>query len=245
MSSVSLKELLEAGVHFGHQARRWNPKMKQFIYTERDGVHVIDLTQTSARLDTAQDYVEDLVSRGGEIIFLGTKRQAQEIVKAEAERVGAMYLTERWIGGLFTNFEAILKNIKRLNELRRQRDAKELSQFTKKEQLMIDREIAKMERQFGGVDRIEKLPEAIFIIDAKKEDNAVKEARRTGVKIVAIADTNCDPTLIDYPIPGNDDAIKAIMLLTKAVADAYAEGKALWGKQQEKLAAEVKDDGNK
>lgn len=239
MSSVSLKQLLEAGVHFGHQARRWNPKMKPFIYTERDGVHVIDLTQTVARLDVAQDYVRDLVSTGGEIIFLGTKRQAQEIVKTEAERVGAMYLTERWIGGLFTNFDAVHKNIKRLNELRRQRDAKELGDFTKKEQLMIDREIAKMEKLFGGIDRLERLPEALFIIDAKKEDNAVREAKKTGVTVVALADTNCDPTVIDYPIPANDDAIRAIQLLTGAIADAYAEGKAFWGKKQEKLAQEV------
>lgn len=245
MSSVSLKQLLEAGVHFGHQARRWNPKMKQFIYTERDGVHVIDLTQTAARLDVAQDYVKELVAGGGEIIFLGTKRQAQEIVKTEATRVGAMYLTERWIGGLLTNFESVLKNIKRLNELRRQRDAKELDHLTKKEQLMIDREIAKMEKIFGGIDRLEKMPEALFIIDAKKEDNAVREARKTGVRVVAVADTNCDPTVLDYPIPGNDDAIKAIQLLTTAIADSYAEGKDLWGKHQEKLAKEATSDGNK
>ncbi len=246
MSEVSLKQLLEAGVHFGHQARRWNPKMKPFIYTERDGIHVIDLTQTVSRLDQAVDYVKDLVASGGEIIFLGTKRQAQEIVKAEAERVGAMYLNERWVGGLLTNFEAVHKNIKHLRDLREQREKKELEYLTKKEQLLIDREISKMEKVIGGIDRLEKLPEAIFVIDAKKEDNAVREAQKTGVKVVAIADTNCDPTLIDYPIPGNDDAIKAIELLTKAIADAYAEGKGRWGKEQEKLAAkqEKVNDGN-
>lgn len=238
MPTVSLKELLEAGVHFGHQARRWNPKMKSFIYTERDGVHVIDLTQTVTRLDKAYDFVKELVAGGGEVIFLGTKRQAQEIVKREAGRVGAMHITERWVGGLLTNFDSVHKNIKRLNELREKREKKELEHLTKKEQLMIDREITKMEKVIGGIDRLEKIPEAIFVIDAKKEDNAVKEARKTGVKVVALADTNSDPTVIDYPIPANDDAIKAIDLLTKTIANAYAEGKALFGKKQEKEAKE-------
>jgi small subunit ribosomal protein S2 len=238
MSKVSLKELLEAGVHFGHQARRWNPKMKQFIYTERDGIHVIDLTQTSGRIDTAYDFVKNLVAGGGEIIFVGTKRQAQEIVKTEAERVGVMYITERWVGGLLTNFDNVYKNIKRLNDLRDKRDRKELDHLTKKERLMVDREIGRIEKQFGGVDRMDKIPQAIFVVDAKKEDNAVKEARKMGVAVVALADTNSDPTLIDYPIPANDDAIKAITLLTRVMADAYAEGKALWGKKQEKLAKE-------
>lgn len=244
MSKVTLKQLLEAGVHFGHQARRWNPKMKSFIYAERDGVHVIDLAQTSARLDVAYDFVKDLAASGGEILFLGTKRQAQEIVRREAERVGAMYITERWVGGILTNFDNVHQNIKRLNELREKREKKELDYLTKKEQLLIDREIAKMEQVIGGVDRMDKLPEALFVIDAKKEDNAVREARKTGVKVVALADTNSDPTVLDYPIPANDDALKAIELLTKVVADAYAEGKAIWGKKQEKLAqeAEKKDD---
>jgi small subunit ribosomal protein S2 len=244
MSKVSLKELLEAGVHFGHQSRRWNPKMKPFIYTERDGIYVIDLTQTASRLEAAYEYIKDLVGGGGEIIFVGTKRQAQDIVKAEATRVGAMYLTERWVGGLLTNFESVSKNIKRLNELREKRDNKELEALTKKERLLIDREIDKMAKVIGGIDRLAKLPEALFVVDAKKEDNAVREARKTGVKVVAIADTNVDPTLLDYPIPGNDDAIKAIELLTKTIADAYSEGKALWGKNKEKLAkvAEKKED---
>lgn len=241
MTKVSLKELLEAGVHFGHQSRRWNPKMRPFIYTEREGIHVIDLTQTSARLDVAYDYVKDLVASGGEIIFVGTKRQAQETVMAEAKRVGAMYIAERWLGGLLTNFESVHKNIKRLNELREKRDKGELSEFTKKEQLLIDREIAKMERVIGGIDRLQKIPEAIFVIDAKKEDNAVREARKTGVKVVALADTNVDPTMIDYPIPANDDAMRAIELLTRVMADAYAEGKELYGKR---LAKEEKKSAN-
>lgn len=237
MTTVSLKDLLEAGVHFGHQAKRWNPKMRPFIYTERDGVHVIDLAQTASRLDVAYDYVKNTVAGGGEVIFVGTKRQAQEIIKREAERVGAMYISERWVGGLLTNFEAVHKNIKRLNDLREKRDRKELGHFTKKEQLMIDREIIKMETLIGGIDRLDKLPAALFVIDAKKEDNAVREAKKTGVKVVALADTNCDPTVIDYPIPANDDAIKAIDLLTTTIANAYQEGQEQLGKN---LAAKAK-----
>lgn len=237
MTTVSLKELLEAGVHFGHQARRWNPKMKPFIYTERDGVHVIDLAQTASRLDEAYEFVKNTVAEGGEVIFVGTKRQAQEIVKREAERVGAMYISERWVGGLLTNFEAVHKNIKRLNDLRDKRDRQELGHFTKKEQLMIDREISKMEALIGGIDRLDKLPQALFVIDAKKEDNALREAKKTGVTVVALADTNCDPTMIDYPIPANDDAIKAIELLTTTLANAYQEGQEVLGK---KLSAKAK-----
>lgn len=245
---VSLKELLEAGVHFGHQAKRWNPKMKSFIYTERDGVHVIDLAQTASRLDVAYDYVKNTVAGGEEVIFVGTKRQAQEIVKREAERVGAMYISERWVGGLLTNFEAVHKNIKRLNDLREKRDRKELGHFTKKEQLMIDREIIKMETLIGGIDRLDKIPAALFVIDAKKEDNAVREAKKTGVKVVALADTNCDPTVIDYPIPANDDAIKAIDLLTTTIANAYQEGQEQLGKKlaaKAKAEADLETDGTK
>ena len=235
MSKVELKQLLEAGVHFGHQSRRWNPKMKPFIYTERDGVHVIDLTQTSGRIDIAYDFVKDTVASGGEVIFVGTKRQAQEIVKNEATRVGAMYINERWIGGILTNFDAVGKNIKRLNDLKEKRENHQLDDLTKKERLMIDRDIAKMDKSFGGVSHMTKIPEAIFVIDAKKEDNAVKEARKVGTLVVALTDTNCDPTIVDYPIPANDDAIKAISLLTKVIADAYDEGKQLWEKTREKL----------
>lgn len=243
MSEVTLKQLLEAGVHFGHQARRWNPKMKPFIYTEREGIHVIDLAKTASKLDESMEFVKNLVADGGEIVFVGTKRQAQEIVKREAGRVGAMHLTERWVGGLLTNFESVHKNIKHLNELRDKKAKGELDYLTKKEQLLIDREIIKAEKVIGGIDRLEKIPEAIFVIDAKKEDNAIREARKTGVKVVALADTNADPSVIDYPIPANDDAIKSIDLLTTAIADSYATGKGLFGKKQDKLAKmEVKAD---
>lgn len=236
MSKTDLKALLEAGVHFGHQARRWNPKMKPFIYTERDGIHVIDLIQTSSKLDEAYEYVKELVADGGEIVFVGTKRQAREIVKEEASRVGAMYVIERWVGGLLTNFETVNKNIQRLIDLRTRRDEGKLKELTKKERLMIDREIAKIEKTLSGVDRMKTVPEALFIIDAKKEDNAVKEARKSGVKIVALTDTNADPTLVNHAIPANDDALKSIALLTKVIADAYAEGKDLYNKKREKEA---------
>lgn len=236
MSKADLKSLLEAGVHFGHQARRWNPRMKQYIYTERDGIHVIDLIQTAAKLDEAYEFVKDLVAEGGEIIFVGTKRQARDIVEEESKRVGSMYVTERWVGGLLTNFEVAHKNIQRLTDLRSKRDQGKLQDLTKKERLMVDREIAKIEKTLAGLDRMNKVPEALFIIDAKKEDNAVREARKSGVKIVALTDTNADPTLVNYAIPANDDALKSIALLTKVMADAYAEGKDLHNKKREKEA---------
>src|SRR2546429_2981212 len=236
MSKVELKSLLEAGVHFGHQARRWNPKMKPFIYTERDGIHVIDLLQTATKLEEDGELVKNLVAEGGEIIFVGTKRQAREIVKSEAERVGAMYIIERWVGGLLTNFEAVNKNIQRLLDLRTKRDEGKLKDLTKKERLMIDREIAKIEKTLSGVDRLNKVPEALFVVDAKKEDNAVKEGRKMNLQIVALTDTNADPTSVHFPIPANDDALKSIALLTHVMADAYAEGKDLYNKKREKEA---------
>jgi small subunit ribosomal protein S2 len=236
MARTDLKALLEAGVHFGHQARRWNPRMKQYIYAERDGIHVIDLIQTAAKLDEAYEFVKDSVAGGGEIIFVGTKRQARDIVKSEAERVGAMYVIERWVGGLLTNFDAVHKNIQRLADLRGRREQGRLNDLTKKERLMIDREIYKIEKTLSGVDRLERIPESLFVIDAKKEDNAVKEARKIGIKVVAITDTNTDPTKAHYPIPGNDDALKSIALLTHVIADAYMEGKSLYNKKREQEA---------
>jgi small subunit ribosomal protein S2 len=236
MSKTDLKVLLEAGVHFGHQARRWNPKMKPYIYTERDGIHVIDLIQTASKLDEAYEFIRNLVSEGGEIVFVGTKRQARDIVKGEATRVGAMYVIERWVGGLLTNFDAVHKNIQRLVDLRVKRDEGKLKDMTKKERLMIDREIAKIEKTLSGVDRLDRVPEALFIIDAKKEDNAVKEGRKMKLTLVALTDTNADPTLITYPIPSNDDALKSIALLTHQIADAYAEGKELYNKKREREA---------
>lgn len=242
MTNVDLKKLLEAGVHFGHQSRRWNPKMKQFIYTERDGIHVIDLTKTAVKLEQALDFIKATAADGGEVIFVGTKRQAKDIVKAEATRVGAMHVASRWIGGLLTNFDNVSKNIKRLNDLREKRAKNELANLTKKERLLIDREIAKMEDSFGGVDRMTKLPEALFVIDSKKEVNAIAEANKSGVEVVALTDTNADPTVVTYPIPSNDDAIKAIQLMTSLAADSYAEGKELYNKRREQQA--LKEDAS-
>ncbi|HSX58351.1 MAG TPA: 30S ribosomal protein S2 [Candidatus Saccharimonadales bacterium] len=222
MSQPSLKELLEAGVHFGHETKRWNPKMAGNIFTAKEKIHIIDLEKTESALKEATAFVKDLGKAQGQIIFLGTKRQAADIVKEQAERVGAMYLTTRWVGGLFTNFEQVQKNLAKLSDLE---EKSKDDRFTKKEQLLMTREVEKLIRNIGGVRTMTKLPEAIFIVDSRKEDIAVKEARKMGVKIVAIVDTNGDPTTIDYPIPGNDDAIRAISILVKAIADSYDEGK--------------------
>jgi len=238
MSKVpNMKQLLEAGSHFGHQTRRWNPKMGGFIFGEKSGVHIIDLEKTEAALGEAAEAVKKVASEGGNIIFLATKRQAQEIVKSEAKRAGAMYMVERWLGGLFTNFDSVKKTLKKMAEL--EGNIGEGSTFTKKEQLLMTRELAKLERYVGGVRNLEKLPELLFVVDAKKEDNAIREAQKMGVKTAAIVDTNADPSKVDYPIPANDDAIKSISLIVSAIADAVAEGKALWEKKAAKEAAKA------
>lgn len=225
INTPSLQELLAAGVHFGHQVRRGNPKMKQFIYGAREGVHIIDLTLSEKYLKQAVEYVFNLGQKGGVLLFLGTKKQARPIVEEAAKKAEAPYLTQKWIGGFLTNFDEIGKNIKRLKDLKDQREKGQLIRYTKKEQLLIDRRIIKLERDFSGALDLRTVPEAMFVIDAAREKTAILEARKRGVVIVAIADTNCDPTLIDYPIPGNDDAIKAITVLTESVANAYGEGK--------------------
>lgn len=237
MKIPSMKELLEAGAHFGHQTRRWNPKMGDYIFGARSGVHILDLEKTEAKLSEAAEFIKETVEEGGEMVFLATKRQAQEIVKAEAERVGAMYLVERWLGGLFTNFEAVRKTIEKMPSLEEM--IKETGKYTKKEQLLMSRELAKLNRYVGGVREMEKLPSIMFIVDARKEDNAIREARKMGVKTVAVVDTNADPTAVDYPIPANDDAIKSISLIVKTIADAFAEGKAAHQKKAEKEAAKA------
>lgn len=231
MTSIpTMKDLLEAGSHFGHEAKRWNPKMAQYIFTNRGGIHVIDLEQTEKMLKVASDFVIDQVSKGAEIVFIATKKQAQDFTREEAIRSGAMYMTKRWVGGLFTNFEAVKKTLNRFKETAEQKaKATELG-LTKKEKLLLDRHLEKVEKVFGGVKDIEKLPEIIFVVDSKKELNSVLEARKMGIKIVAITDTNSDPTLIDYPIPANDDAIKSIQLIVKTIADSVLEGKQLVGK---------------
>lgn len=221
----SLQELLEAGVHFGHQVRRGHPRMRPYIYGARDGVHVIDLTQSEKYLKEACEYVYKLGTDGGILLFVGTKKQAQPIVEESAKRLETPYMMQRWIGGFLTNFEEISKNIKKLKEFQEQKSKGELSKYTKKEQLLIERKMDKLSQDFAGVMDLSKLPDAIFVIDTVMEKVAVREANKMGIPVVAIADSNSDPTLINYLVPGNDDAIKSIKILTEAIADAYEQGK--------------------
>jgi len=224
MSEVTLKELLEAGAHFGHQARRWNPKMKKYIYGERGGVHILDLVQTKQGLDEAVEYVKKMVGEGKVILFVGTKRQAAGIVKDRAVAVGMPYLTQRWVGGLLTNWQEISKRIRKLHEMKEKREKGEYKVYTKKEQLLLDREIAKLDKFLGGVAALEKLPDALFVVDTHREEVAVLEANRMGIPVVGIVDTNADPEKIDYIIPSNDDAVKAVELIVRSVAEAIESG---------------------
>jgi small subunit ribosomal protein S2 len=221
---VSMKELLEAGVHFGHRARRWNPKMKSYIFTERNGIHIIDLQQTIARLEEAYSLVRDTVAEGGTVLFASTKRQAQESIVSEAERCGMPYVNQRWLGGTLTNFRTICQRIDYLLSLERRQELGEFSRLPKKEALGLQREIDKLNRKIGGLREMRRLPSLVFIADVRREAIAVKEANKLGIPIVAMVDTNCDPDPIDYPIPANDDAIRAIRLITSKVADAVLEG---------------------
>ncbi len=220
MQQVQLNELLEAGVHFGHQTRRWNPKMKGFIFTERNGIHIIDLRKTLDRLIRAQQAVRDVVLKGERVLFVCTKRQLRGIVEQEADRSGSLFVTERWLGGMLTNFQTIRRQIRRLKELERGQEENAFEFYTKKERLLLDREREKLDKYFAGVKDMGRLPGAVFVVDARRETIAVKEAHRLGIPVIAITDTNADPDLIDYPIPGNDDAIRSVGLITKAMADA-------------------------
>lgn len=235
-----MQELLEAGVHFGHQVRRWNPKMRPYIFTAREGIHVINLEKTYEKLQEACEFVKKITESGGIMIFLGSKKQAKAIVQEEAIRCGAKYIVERWIGGLLTNWEQTSKNIKKLSDLKQKKEAGEFKDRTKKENLLIDREIAKLERLYGGLEGIAKLPDAIYIVDVRKEESAAREAVKKEVPVVAIADTNVNLDLVSYPIPGNDDAIKAIKIITVAIADAYLEGKKSYEKKSAKEKVETK-----
>ncbi len=221
----TLEELLEAGVHFGHQVRRGHPRMRPYIYGAKEGVHIIDLTQSDKLLQEACEFVYNLGKEGKVLLFVGTKKQAKPIVEELAKELQAPYLSERWMGGFLTNFEEIKKNIKKLKEYLEQKEKGELSKYTKKEQLLLDRKMAKLKKDFAGVMDLDILPDAIFVVDAVTDNIAVREANRLGIKVVAIADSNSDPTQIDYSIPGNDDAIKSIKILVEAVAGAYGEGK--------------------
>ncbi len=226
VTQVSMKQLLEAGVHFGHQTRRWNPKMRQFIFTERNGIHIIDLQQTVTRLEEAINFVRDVVANGGEVLIIGTKKQARETVEIEATRAGLPYVNNRWLGGTLTNFRTIQSRIRHLANLEGSMARGEFSRLTKKEQLDISNEIERLNRYFGGIKNMDRLPSAVFIIDTVKESIAVAECSRLNIPIVSLVDTNCDPDPIGYPIPSNDDAIRAIKLILGKMADAAIEGRA-------------------
>jgi len=219
-----MRQLLESGVHFGHQTRRWNPKMKRFIFTERNGIYIIDLQQTLTYIDSAYEFVKETVAHGGSILFVGTKKQAQEAVAEQAMRVGMPYVNQRWLGGMLTNFQTVYKRLQRLKELEVIEQTGGDTVRTKKESLVLQREKTKLERTLGGIRDMVRVPSAVWIIDTKKEHIAVGEARKLGIPVVAILDTNCDPDEVDYKIPGNDDAIRSAALLTRVIADAVADG---------------------
>jgi small subunit ribosomal protein S2 len=219
-----MKQLLDSGVHFGHQTRRWNPKMKRYIFTERNGIYIIDLQQTLTYIDRAFEFVRETVAHGGSILFVGTKKQAQEAIANEALRVGMPFVNQRWLGGMLTNFSTVHKRLQRLKELEAMEQTGGFQGLTKKEILMLTREKDKLERTLGGIRDMAKVPSAVWIVDTKKEHIAVGEARKLNIPVVAILDTNCDPDEVDYPIPGNDDAIRSAALLTKVIAEAAAAG---------------------
>ncbi|MCL2002581.1 MAG: 30S ribosomal protein S2 [Oscillospiraceae bacterium] len=240
MAVVSMKQLLEAGVHFGHQTRRWNPKMAQFIFTERNGIYIIDLQKTVRKLEEAYNFVRDVAAEGGTLLFVGTKKQAQDAIKEEAERVGMFFVNARWLGGMLTNFKTMRRRVDRLNQLRKMEEDGTFDMLPKKEVIKLNGEIHKLEKYLGGVKEMHRLPGALFIVDPRKERNAIAEARKLGVPIVAIVDTNCDPDEIDYPIPGNDDAIRAIKLISQTMANAILEGRQ---GQQGAAALDVDENG--
>jgi small subunit ribosomal protein S2 len=235
---VSMRDLLEAGVHFGHQTRRWNPKMKRFIFNERGGIYIIDLQKTQTLIDEAYEFVKAIGERGGTVLFVGTKKQAQDAVRDEARRVGMPYVNNRWLGGLLTNWKTISDRIERLHELRRLKDENQLGLLPAKERIQMEAELEKLESNLGGVADLRRQPDAVFIIDLKKEMLAVREARRLKLPVIALVDTNADPDEAEYVIPGNDDAIRSCSLITRALADGIAEGK------QKVKAAQFKDSGN-
>ena len=237
MAVVSMKQLLEAGVHFGHQTRRWNPKMATYIYTERNGIYIIDLQKTVKKLEEAYNFIREISANGGNVLFVGTKKQAADAIKEEAERCGMYYVNERWPGGMLTNYKTIKKSIARLTNLEKMKEDGTFDLLPKKEVAKLIKEMGDLERNYGGIKTMPGLPSAVFIVDPKKEKNAVLEAKKLGIPVVAIVDTNCDPDDADYIIPGNDDAIRAIKLITAAIADAVIEGKQ--GEQLEEAVAEI------
>ena len=244
MAVASMLELLEAGVHFGHQTQRWNPKMKKYIYGERNGIYIINLQQTTLMLDKAYEVAREVASRGRNIVFVGTKKQASELIEQEANKCGSFYINRRWLGGTLTNFETIRTRIKKLNELEELRDSGHFDRLPKKEVAVMTRQIEKLNKSLGGVKKMRGMPDLLFIIDQKRELIAIKEANKLGIPIIGLVDTNCDPDNIDYVIPGNDDAIRAIKLITGKIADAIIEGKALResaGVAQEETAEKIEE----
>ena len=231
-----MKQLLEAGVHFGHQTRRWNPKMARYIFTERNGIYIIDLQKTVKKLEEAYMFVRDVAAEGGNVMFVGTKKQAGDSIKEEAERAGAYYVNARWPGGMMTNFTTIRRRVARLQQLRKMSEDGTFDRLPKKEVVKLNLEIEKLEKYLGGIEKMDKLPGALFVVDPRKEKIAVSEARKLGIPIVAIVDTNCDPDEVDYVIPGNDDAIRAVKLIAGTMADAIIEGR-----QGQMGAAEAED----
>ena len=239
MSSVSMKQLLEAGVHFGHQTRRWNPKMSRFIFTERNGIYIIDLQKTVKKLDEAYDFIKEIAAEGGEVLFVGTKKQAQDAIKEEAQRCGMHYVNARWLGGMLTNYRTMKTRIARLEQLNKMKEDGTFDLLPKKEVIKLELEIEKLEKNIGGIKDMETLPKAMFVVDTRKEKIAVAEAKNLGIPVVAIVDTNCDPDEVDYVIPGNDDAIRAVKLISGAMADAIIEGRQ--GEQTAPVAEEVEE----
>ncbi len=236
MAVISMKQLLEAGVHFGHQTRRWNPKMAQYIFTERNGIYIIDLQKTVKKLEEAYNFVRDLAADGKDILFVGTKKQAQESIKDEASNCGMPYVNARWLGGMMTNFRTIRRRIDRLNQLRKMAEDGTFDMLPKKEVIKLNLEIERLEKFLGGIQNMGKLPGALFIVDPRKEKIAVQEAKKLGIPVVAIVDTNCDPDEVDYVIPGNDDAIRAVKLIAQVMGNAVLEGRQ--GEQTEEAASE-------
>ena len=232
---IELKDLLDAGCHFGHQSQRWNPKMANYLYGEKEGIHIFDLAKTKESLEKAMEFVQETTASGGKIIFVGTKRQAQAIVKEEAIKAKMPFITERWLGGIVTNWDNIKKSINKLKDLKAQKEEGVLKKYTKKENILIDREISRLERFFGGLADLEDLPAAIFVVDVKKEKAAIREAAKKNIKIVAIVDSNSDPDLVDWIIPANDDAVGSIKLIVESLGKVAKEGREIWEKKQKSL----------
>ncbi len=237
MSVISMKQLLEAGVHFGHQTRRWNPKMSEYIFTERNGIHIIDLQKTVKKVEEAYNFVKDVAAEGGELLFVGTKKQAQDSIRDEAQHCGQYYVSVRWPGGMLTNFKTIRKSIQRLKQIEKMAEDGTFELLPKKEVLKLKHEQEILEKNYGGIKEMGKLPAAMFVVDPKREKIAIAEAKNLGIPVVAIVDTNCDPDEIDYPIPGNDDAIRAVKLIAETMANAVLEGKQ--GEQVEEAAEQA------